>query len=145
MASPLTPDAASEIRWALWKLPNLSHYIERLGLPQADTKKGTKGKPVFNGKASKRCDALYQSVKNLAKQLQARFGTKEDLRTADARKHADLMVAFVEPLLLEYGHDLWSPAEPYSTQNSPPEPEQFLKCDNAEDRARYVLVESLLS
>jgi hypothetical protein len=135
MASSLTPDATSEIRRALMKLPQHSHYIKRLGMPQAIEKIGVKGTPVFNGKGAESCKALYLSLMDNAKPLQARFDTKEDLREADARKHADLMALFAEPLLVDYGHDVWGPAEPYSTRISP-EYEQFLKCDDAEDCAR---------
>jgi hypothetical protein len=140
IASALTPDAVSEIKRALYKLPKYSYYITRLGLPQSAQKKGAKGKPKFEGEAAGICNALYQALMSNAKLLRARFVTKTELREADARKHTDLMALFVEPLLLEYGQSLWSPEEPYPTRISSPAYKKFLKCNDTEDCARYVVV-----
>jgi hypothetical protein len=139
IASALTPDAVSEIKRALYKLPPYSYYITRLGLPQSAEKKGAKGKPMFEGEAAGTCNDLYQALKSKAKLLRAEFLTKTELREADARKHTDLMALFVEPLLLEYGQSVWSPEEPYPTRISSAY-KKLLKCNDTEDCARYAAV-----
>jgi hypothetical protein len=140
IASALTPDAASEIRRALYKLPQYSYYITRLGLPQSAEKKGAKGKPMFEGEAAGSCNALYLALMSKANSLRDGFDTKKELREADARKHTELMALFVEPLLLEYGQSVWSPEEPYPTRISSPAYKKHLKCNDTEDCARYVVV-----
>jgi hypothetical protein len=144
MTMSLTADAASLINWTFTNNSLASRYISLLGLPVSTHKQISQGRPKFVGIAVESCDDLYKSTLRKRDVLKSFFSTKESLRQADGRKHNDLMALVAEPLLMEYGHTLWSPAEPYVTCISPEYP-KILNCDDVNDRQRFVSVKSSLS
>ena len=137
MNPSLTIDAASLITWCMHGTRPAQIYIDRLGLPQYDEDRISKGPLQFEKHAAQSCGALYRSIcGEAAKILLDHFQTKDELRQAPMKHHLALASQITEPLLSAHGPTIWGTSAPYMTRTSQPVYPQYLRHNNSDDRER---------
>lgn len=138
MAPSLTADFTTMAKWSLKAGRRTDDYTERLGLPQTEASKHSRGPPKFEGDLATDCTALYDLTTKAVNKIFGDCFTVQDLESAVYQQDALSIGNIVEPVLTLYGPDIWCSFEPYATQIRWPKYPRHLQYYNHGDRERSV-------
>jgi hypothetical protein len=107
MAPSLTVDFLKMVDWSLNRRHTNAEYTERLGLPQTEASKHSRGYLEFEGEQAVRCMALYKLILEAANKIADRYTNTADLESAVYQQDALSINNVVELLLKEHGPHIW--------------------------------------
>jgi hypothetical protein len=138
MVPPVSADAVHLINYCLRGQAQTCFCTSRLGLPQKEDNKKTRGSVVFKGTLAPTCERLYMSIREKRKELKVEFKTKEQLRDAALNRRHALIPEVTETLLAKYGATIWNALPPFATVICASHYPRHLRYTESSDRKRLV-------